>query len=201
MHALSANTACTITASSNERPMAAKSPIAASSPSRLQTPGECLSSWKEIASYLKRTVRTVQRWERHEGLPIHRHKHRRANSVYAHRSELDNWWSREVPSSDARQICGRSERSVREVTHSRPLSRIHLGESLQGTDPIPLKWSVECVLELRIKGLFSPCTATGCPVRMLRLRIPVPGHLLGLESRTTTRNAKVSRRSLSLAAC
>lgn len=196
MHALAADPAYAITASTNERPMAAKSPIAASSPSRLQTPGECLSSWKEIASYLKRTVRTVQRWERDEGLPIHRHKHRRANSVYAHRSELDNWWSCEIPSSDAEQIYGRSERPLREVTHSRPLSRIHLRESLQGTGVTPLKWTVECVLELR-KGPCSSCNATGCPVRMLRLRIPVPGHLLGLESRSTTRNAKLSRRSLS----
>ena len=48
-----------------------------------------LDSWKEIASYLKRTVRTVQRWERHEGLPAHRHLHQRANSVYASKSELD----------------------------------------------------------------------------------------------------------------
>ena len=31
-----------------------------------------LESWKEIAAYLRRDVRTVQRWERHERLPIHR---------------------------------------------------------------------------------------------------------------------------------
>jgi hypothetical protein len=31
-----------------------------------------LDSWKEIASYLGRGVRTVQRWECEEGLPVHR---------------------------------------------------------------------------------------------------------------------------------
>jgi hypothetical protein len=31
-----------------------------------------LDSWKEIAAYLGRSIRTVQRWEREEGLPVHR---------------------------------------------------------------------------------------------------------------------------------
>ena len=34
-----------------------------------------LDSWKKIASYLKRDVSTVQRWERREVLPVHRHLH------------------------------------------------------------------------------------------------------------------------------
>ena len=34
-----------------------------------------LDSWKEIASYLGRGIRTVQRWEREEGLPVHRLDH------------------------------------------------------------------------------------------------------------------------------
>ena len=51
-----------------------------------------LDSWKEIASYLKREVRTAQRWEKSEGLPVHRHQHEKLSSVYAFRSELDTWW-------------------------------------------------------------------------------------------------------------
>lgn len=50
-----------------------------------------LDSWKEIAAHLSRTVRTVQRWERQEGLPVRRLVHRRANSVYALTHELDLW--------------------------------------------------------------------------------------------------------------
>jgi non-specific serine/threonine protein kinase len=50
-----------------------------------------LESWKEIAAYLRRGVRTVRRWERDEGLPVHRHAHRVLGSVYAFKSEIDTW--------------------------------------------------------------------------------------------------------------
>jgi Tol biopolymer transport system component len=50
-----------------------------------------LDSWKEIAAYLKRDVTTVQRWEKREGMPVHRHVHDRIGSVYASRAELDAW--------------------------------------------------------------------------------------------------------------
>lgn len=55
--------------------------------------GQRLESWKEIAAYLKRDVRTVQRWEKREGLPVHRHLHDKLGSVYAHRGEIDGWWN------------------------------------------------------------------------------------------------------------
>lgn len=51
-----------------------------------------LDSWKEIAAYLKRDVRTLHRWEDEEGLPIRRHLHNKRGSVYAYRSELEAWW-------------------------------------------------------------------------------------------------------------
>jgi TolB-like protein/Tfp pilus assembly protein PilF len=50
-----------------------------------------LDSWKEIAAYLSRDVTTVQRWEKREGMPVHRHQHDRMGSVYAFISELDAW--------------------------------------------------------------------------------------------------------------
>jgi len=50
-----------------------------------------LDSWKEIATYLGRDVTTVQRWERLEGMPVHRHLHHKRGSVYALSSELDAW--------------------------------------------------------------------------------------------------------------
>jgi hypothetical protein len=50
-----------------------------------------LDSWKEIAAYLDRDVTTVQRWEKREGMPVHRHVHDRMGSVYAFRAELDAW--------------------------------------------------------------------------------------------------------------
>jgi Tol biopolymer transport system component len=50
-----------------------------------------LDSWKKIAVYLKRDVTTVQRWEKREGMPVHRQLHDKMGSVYAFRSELDAW--------------------------------------------------------------------------------------------------------------
>jgi len=51
-----------------------------------------LDSWKKIAAHFRRDVTTVQRWERREGMPVHRHLHDKQGSVYAFRSELDAWW-------------------------------------------------------------------------------------------------------------
>ena len=51
-----------------------------------------LDSWKDIAAYLKRDVSTVQRWEKRERMPVHRHVHDKLGSVYAFRPELDAWW-------------------------------------------------------------------------------------------------------------
>ena len=51
-----------------------------------------LDSWKEIAAYLRRGTRTVQRWEREQGLPVHRLPHDKLSSVYAYGPELDAWW-------------------------------------------------------------------------------------------------------------
>jgi Tol biopolymer transport system component len=57
-----------------------------------------LDSWKEIAAYLNRDVTTVQRWEKREGMPVHRHLHDKKGSVYALRAELDAWAeSRNLP--------------------------------------------------------------------------------------------------------
>ena len=53
-----------------------------------------LDSWKEIASFLGRGIRTVQRWEREEGLPVHRLPHAERGSVFAHSNELSAWWER-----------------------------------------------------------------------------------------------------------
>ncbi len=72
-----------------------------------------LDSWKEIATYLKRSVSTVQRWEREEGLPVHRrgsvpnaqnhepnnkaNNNRTIKQVFAYRSEIDAWWEQFQP--------------------------------------------------------------------------------------------------------
>ena len=52
---------------------------------------ERLENWKEIAQYLRRSVRTVQRWEDEAGLPVHRLNHDQRSSVYAYTDELELW--------------------------------------------------------------------------------------------------------------
>ena len=59
-----------------------------------------LDSWKEIAAYLGRDVTTVQRWEKREGMPVHRHVHEKRGSVYALAEELDAWIQSRKPRSD-----------------------------------------------------------------------------------------------------
>jgi len=83
-----------------------------------------LDSWKEIAAYLGRGVRTVQRWEREEGLPVHRLVHDKRGNVYAQRDELAAWWetrrvtlasqSSEDVHADAPHVSPRLER----ITHT-----------------------------------------------------------------------------------
>lgn len=68
-----------------------------------------LDSWKEIAAFLNRTVRTTQRWERSEGLPVHRHIHARGSSVYAYKNELVAW-----------QLSRSTDRSTRRLPEFEP---------------------------------------------------------------------------------
>src|SRR5262245_65027943 len=77
-------------------------------------PGERLDSWKEIAAYLKRSVRTVHRWEKEEGLPVHRQLHKDLGSVFAYTRELDAW-------SSARSVLA----GPREATHGRAPATPH----------------------------------------------------------------------------
>lgn len=61
-----------------------------------QTPDrdERLESWKSIANFLGKSVRTAKRWEAEEGLPVHRHMHHRQGTVYAFAEEIDRWRTR-----------------------------------------------------------------------------------------------------------
>jgi TolB-like protein/Tfp pilus assembly protein PilF len=61
------------------------------SPPDGETRGRRLDSWKEIAVYLGRDVRTVQRWEARDELPVRRLQHSKIGSVFAYTAELDAW--------------------------------------------------------------------------------------------------------------
>ena len=55
-----------------------------------------LDSWKAIAAFFARDIRTVQRYEA-EGLPVYRRQNAKHGSVYAYRSELDKWLTSREP--------------------------------------------------------------------------------------------------------
>ena len=84
--------------------------------------GRRLDSWKEIASFLGRGIRTVQRWEREEGLPVHRLPHAQRGSVFADANELTAWWER-------RQI--RPEPAPQTPAAHRPANRVSSASRLR----------------------------------------------------------------------
>ena len=92
-------------------------------PSGVPSTEHRLESWKEIASYLRRTVRTVQRWEREQGLPVHRLRHNKLPTVYAFAGEMDEWWEQ--------------RRGVLEVAEALNPPVVAAGDSL-GRQPTPI---------------------------------------------------------------
>src|SRR5580704_3064563 len=54
-------------------------------------PNRRLDSWKEIAGYFGRDERTVKRWEKERGLPVHRLPGAGKAGVFAYTDELSNW--------------------------------------------------------------------------------------------------------------
>jgi hypothetical protein len=52
---------------------------------------EILNGWKEIANYLGKGVRTVQRYEREQHLPVRRPAGKSFAAVIATKGELDSW--------------------------------------------------------------------------------------------------------------
>jgi tetratricopeptide (TPR) repeat protein len=79
--------------------------------------GVRLDSWKEIAAFLGRTVRTVQRWERLEKLPVRRHLHQDAASVYAYVGDLEQWLASRADSTPPQSTSGALPRTRESYFH------------------------------------------------------------------------------------
>jgi hypothetical protein len=79
---------------------------------------ERLDSWKEIARFLGRDVRTAIRWERQRGLPVHRIPGGKRGAVYALTSEIEEWLrgnpngSAAAPSTDSFGVSSSEPRRV-----------------------------------------------------------------------------------------
>jgi tetratricopeptide (TPR) repeat protein len=59
--------------------------------------GDRVDGWKAIAGHLGRDIRTVQRWELSEGLPVHRLGHKQRATAYAYTGELNDWLAKRAP--------------------------------------------------------------------------------------------------------
>jgi hypothetical protein len=71
-----------------------------------------LNSWKEIASYMHRGVRTVQRWEASFGMPVRRIGSTPRSPVVAFQHELDGWFAQLRSTSDGEaSLTSRSARA------------------------------------------------------------------------------------------
>ncbi len=79
-------------------------------------PPAIFDCWKEIASYLGKSVRTVQRWEREFGLPVQRPDAGSKGLVRVTREELDRWvaarWSQRSETSQAAIPIRRRQKSM-----------------------------------------------------------------------------------------
>ncbi len=63
-----------------------------------------LSSWKEIAHFFGKGVRTVQRWEKTLDLPIRRPPGAPSNVVLARTSDLEEWMHRSASRRDVQEL-------------------------------------------------------------------------------------------------
>jgi hypothetical protein len=71
----------------------------------MESCSEILNSWKEIAVYLGRGVRTVQRWEKELHLPVRRPRNRSRSAVIALRTELNEWLVRQAAQRENNGNC------------------------------------------------------------------------------------------------
>jgi hypothetical protein len=158
-----------------------------------------LDSWKEIASHLRRTVRTVQRWEKYEGLPVHRHLHQRSNSVYAYRSEVDKWWNREADSAEIRPLRLSTEGFRKEVTRPQASSVCHSAQGCREAHSAPFEGLLEFLQRLSEVEVYSLNDDPVQVVFVLRSRIQIQEYTRQPVIGRATRDAKAFCRSLSLA--
>jgi hypothetical protein len=126
-------------------------------PPESQAP-DLLDSWKEIARYLGREVRTVQRWEKSEHLPVHRHIHQKNGSIYAFKNELDAW--RESRTRTAVSVPIAIPGSNQLLTGSRlgdsPVAVLRGGRDAHGTAWKPLGAGVQLLVLHCPDSLFDP---------------------------------------------
>jgi Tol biopolymer transport system component len=163
------------------------SPVPTNSPP--PTSHDRLNGWKEIAAFLGRGVRTVQRWETALGLPVHRLRHERGEVVFAYRSEVEAWL-REAGGrramAEAREAAEVGSPNEVGRAHGVPPTRLDVRGVRVGRTPAPpeaASWrrgsTWLAFAALLTAGLAAwawlPARQSGAPVGMLRQLTSAPG--------------------------
>ena len=79
-----------------------------------------LHSWKEIANYTGRGIRTIQRYEANFGFPIHRPAGRERSAVLAFSDEVDGWLSKSPTRGVVAEILQRKLTNEQVMIRRRP---------------------------------------------------------------------------------
>lgn len=142
-----------------------------------------LDSWKEIAEYLKRDVRTAIRWEKDRGLPVHRVPGGKRQVVFAYPDEIDAWLSNEG-SIDAGPAFPEEKQPTISTSENSSTKAIQ--------SPASLRWRTvliagSCLLMVGLGGwLMRPGKTTGLRVVSIK-QLTDDGHVKGsLQTDGTT---------------
>ncbi len=98
-----------------------------------------LSSWKEIAHFFGKGVRTVQRWEKTLDLPIRRPPGAPSNVVLARTSDLEEWMHR---SAAAREAVSQQDTQVDALQSAISELEVEV-RALSGVQPQPVEAAAE----------------------------------------------------------
>ncbi len=124
-------------------------------------PVKALISWKQIAVFLNHSERTVKRWERERGLPVHRVPGGERGGVFAYPGELAEWLkgkADELEAGDSALANGVVGHAAEQSTNA-PAAQHRTApvESAPATAPAGRRWTVS---HARVLALLLPLTLT-----------------------------------------
>ncbi|MFL6388915.1 MAG: hypothetical protein ACJ71U_15645 [Terriglobales bacterium] len=95
-----------------------------------------LDSWKKIAVYLDRDIRTVMRWEREKELPVHRVPGGKRQAIFAYTDEINAWLLGQTGKSDN---AADSDREMAVQPHPPTEANAHSVKVMQAIPPLRMK--------------------------------------------------------------